>query len=91
MTVTLSEGKKEFKEETIKVPLDSQLEKVMVDHFAAEVKDGMITKIAGHEQNVSKNKYWLFNINDEFSTVAASGYKLQANDKIDWTLESISN
>lgn len=87
VTISLTEGDKLLSKEELEVPAGETLETILVDHFQAEASDGMVTAIAGHKQEPDKNKYWLFNVNDKPSMVGANNYKVQENDKIDWTLD----
>lgn len=91
VTISLFNDKKEMKSEDISILKGTTLEEAMIENFSAETKNGMITKIDGHEQDESKSKYWLFDVNGEFSNVGAADYELQEKDKVDWKLESLTN
>lgn len=86
VTITLTEEDKELSKKVVEVPVGENLETILVEQFEGKAEKGMITSLAGHEQEPEDNKYWLFNINGKPSMVAANNYQVQDNDKIDWTL-----
>lgn len=61
---------------------------VMKEQLQIVEKDGFISSINGIEQKPDQNKYWLFDVNDQMSSVGANQVILKQGDTIHWKLEA---
>ncbi|HIZ70792.1 MAG TPA: DUF4430 domain-containing protein [Candidatus Atopostipes pullistercoris] len=61
---------------------------VMEETYDIEETDGFISSIEGYEQDEAENRYWLYYINGESGEVGAADYAPEADDQIEWRLES---
>lgn len=48
---------------------------------------GFISSINGHEHDMEAERYWLFYVNDEMTSLGAADYEIQEGDAIEWRLE----
>lgn len=75
--------------QTLEVTDGTILIEAMEEQYEVEGTDGFLTSIEGHEQDEANSKYWMYTVNGEEAPVGAHEYELQADDQIEWRLESI--
>lgn len=86
-TIRLEEDGKELLSKEVSFSEGATLYEVMQANFEIADDDGFITAIDQHEQNPDKNKYWVFEINDEQVMKGAKEVQLQPADKVVFKLE----
>ncbi|EKU93104.1 Uncharacterised protein [Alloiococcus otitis] len=66
---------------------EASLREVMDEYYQIKEENGYLVELEGIEHDPSKDKYWLFYVNDELAEFTMDEYMLDANDQIDWRLE----
>lgn len=74
-------------EQRIEISEGTTLLELMQEHYDIEEENGMITSIEGYSQDENLGAYWMFDINDQQSTVGAGEYVLQDGDEVEWELD----
>lgn len=72
----------------ISVPEGTYLLDVMeAEYDIVDEGAGFISSIDGNEQDMTAERYWLFYVNDEMTSVGAADYEIEEGDAIEWRLE----
>lgn len=74
-------------EETVELQSETTLQDAMENQYEVIDNEGFITSIAGYEQDVEANAYWLYEINGEMAQIGAAEYVLEDGDEITWNLK----
>lgn len=90
ISINLIEDGTSFMQKDIEIKPGALLGDVMADNFDVGEDNGMIVSIDGRKQNAAKQKYWLYEVNDEFVDVGANEYKLKSGDSVTWKLEKLT-
>ncbi|MDO5017884.1 MAG: DUF4430 domain-containing protein [Lagierella massiliensis] len=89
--IEIVEDSKVFKKGNLKFNKGEKLLEVMKRNFDVEEKNGFIISIDSKSQDLSLNKYWLYDINGKMAEVGANNYILQENDEITFKLEVLKD
>lgn len=65
---------------------DSTLLEAMDGNIDFQEVDGFISSVEGVEQSEKDNKFWVYTVNGEQTTVGANEYELREGDQIVWEL-----
>ncbi|SER14231.1 protein of unknown function [Gracilibacillus ureilyticus] len=87
--ITISIEEEIIAEKDIEINEEKNLMDLLEENFEIESDEGFITSIEGYEQNVTENKYWLYNINGEPATTGANDYQLKPGDDIVFNLGNV--
>lgn len=73
--------------QAVTVPEGTTLMEVMTENYEIAHENTFITEINGHPQDLTANRFWLYDINGEMAMVGMAEYELKEGDDIEWKLE----